>query len=58
MSVRGFEHVLFRLAMIGDNIETSRHRNDIIGSWYVGKYLQHTGNELLGWIDHSPLLGT
>jgi hypothetical protein len=37
MSVRGFEHVLFRLTMIGDIIETSRHRNDIIGSCYVGR---------------------
>ena len=36
------KHVLFRLAMIGDTIETSRHRNDIIDSWHVGrKYLQH-----------------
>lgn len=55
MSVRGFEHVLFRLTMIGDIIETSRHRNDMIGSWDVGKYLQHTGNELPGSL---ILLGT
>jgi hypothetical protein len=41
MSVRGFQHVLFRLAMIGDIIETSKHRNDMTGSWYAGEYLQH-----------------
>jgi hypothetical protein len=36
------KHVLFRLAMIGDTIETSRHRNDIIGAWYVGKVFANT----------------
>ena len=41
MSVRGFQHVLFRPAMIGDIIETSKHRDDIIGSWDAGEYLQH-----------------